>query len=68
MDIEDMDFVDVFEHLVENCDRERLLGVCEEHIDETEGDDELAEFIAYVLKHREGARSLVLKQLGGDKA
>jgi len=67
MHIEEMEFADVFEHLAENCDREWLLSVCEEHIDETEGDDELAEFIAYALKHREGVRSLVLKQLGGDK-
>ncbi len=68
MHIEEMEFAGVFEHLAENCDREWLLSVCEEHIDENEGDDELAEFITHALKHREGVRSLVLKQLGGDEA
>jgi hypothetical protein len=61
-------FADVFEQLIKQCDREWLLSVCEEHIEETECDEELAEFITYVLKRREHVRFLVYKELGGDKA
>lgn len=64
----EIEFADVFEQLVKQCDREWLLSVCEEHIDETECDEELAEFITHVLKRREHVRSLVCKELGGDKA
>ena len=63
----EIEFADVFEQLVKQCDREWLLSVCEEHIDETECDEELAEFITYLLKHREHVRFLVCKELGGDK-
>ena len=68
MHIEEMEFADVFEQLVKQCDREWLLSVCEEHIEETECDEEVAEFITCVLKRREHARFLVCKELGGGKA
>jgi len=68
MCVEEIGFADVFEQLVKKCDREWLLSVCEEHIDETECDEELAEFITHVLKRREHVRFLVCKELGGDKA
>ena len=68
MHIEEMEFADVFGHLAENCDREWLLSVCEEHIEETECDEELAEFITHVLKRREHVRFLVCKELGRGKA
>ena len=61
-------YADVFEQLVKRCDREWLLSVCEEHINETECDEELAEFIANVLKRREHVRFLVFKELEGGKA
>lgn len=68
MCVVEIGFADVFEQLVKKCDREWLLSVCEEHIDETESDDELAEFITYVLRRREHVRFLVCKELGGGKA
>ncbi len=67
MHIENMEATDVFEHLAENCDRNMLLAFCEEHIDQTEYDDELADFITYILKHREDVKLLVSKALGGGK-
>lgn len=68
MHIEEMEFEDVFEQLVKKCGREWLFSVCEEHVDETECDEELAEFIANVLKGGDHVRFLVCKELGGDKA
>lgn len=64
----EIEFADVFEQLVKKCDREWLLSVCEEHIDETENDEELAEFITYVLRRREHVKFLVCKELRGGRA
>ena len=64
MDIENMETPDIFAYPAESARREMLLSLCEDHIDETECDEEMAAFITHVLKHREPVRLLVCEALG----